>query len=262
MENTEVVSTIVESDDKDASPRKRGRKPGSKNKRTGYFYEEEEEAFVKYVTTSDENEKNRIFREKLLPAFTKMIESIIRRYDLFTPSEDFSDTFHDTLSFLLMKINNFDVTKGYKAYSYCGTVCKHYLILKRTQSMKKREKTPYYDEIFPDGNPDKLENDDSFVFQLNTDLISNMIDEIQKKLSVNDVTEELNKNEVKIGYALLEMLMNWDEIFKRLGSDKFNKTSVLYFIKEYTSLSTTDVRNNSKVYKKMYFDLKQKLINE
>lgn len=98
-------------------PKKRGRKPGKNRK--GYFYEEEEEAFIKYITSTDQKERNKIFNEKLFPAFTKMIESIIRRYDLLTPSEEFTDTFYDTLSFLLTKVNNFDVTKGYKVYSYC-----------------------------------------------------------------------------------------------------------------------------------------------
>ena len=55
-------------------PKKRGRKPGKNRK--GYFYEEEEAAFVKYITSTDQAERNKLFNEKLLPAFTKMIESI------------------------------------------------------------------------------------------------------------------------------------------------------------------------------------------
>ena len=125
--------------------KKRGRKPGKNRK--GYFYEEEEDAFKRYITSTDQAERNKLFNEKLLPAFTKMIESIIRRYDLFTPSEDFNDTFYDTLSFLITKVNNFDITKGYKVYSYCGTICKNYLIFKRTQTMKQRDKLYPYDEI-------------------------------------------------------------------------------------------------------------------
>lgn len=102
------------------APKKRGRKPSKKRK--GYFYEEQEEAFIKYVTSENQSERDRIFRDKLYPVFTKMIESIIRRYELFTPNEDFEDTFCDTMSFLITKVNNFDPTKGYKVYSYCGTV--------------------------------------------------------------------------------------------------------------------------------------------
>ena len=43
-----------------------------------------------------------------------MIESIIRRYKLFIPDEDFDQNFNDTISYLLTKINNFKpVITGY-----------------------------------------------------------------------------------------------------------------------------------------------------
>ena len=54
-----------------------------------------------------------------------MVESIIRRYKLYPPQdENFDETFNDTLSFLMTKIDRFNPNSGYKAYSYCGTVCK------------------------------------------------------------------------------------------------------------------------------------------
>lgn len=83
---------------------KRGRKPKEKK---GYFYEKEEQAIVDYISTNDINEKNRLFDTILYPALTKMIESIIRRYKLYVPDEVFEQTFSDTISYLLTKINNF-----------------------------------------------------------------------------------------------------------------------------------------------------------
>ena len=71
--------------------KKRGRKPSKERK--GYFYEREEEAVVNYLSTDDDYEKNKIYDEILKPAFTKMIESIIRRYNLYPPDEEFQQTF-------------------------------------------------------------------------------------------------------------------------------------------------------------------------
>ena len=102
-------------------PKKRGRKP----KKKGYFAEEQEEAFRRFLTCEDEKEKNKIFERQIYPALCKMIECLIRRYYLFTVDESYEDTFYDTLSFLITKINNFDPKKECKAYSYCGTVCKN-----------------------------------------------------------------------------------------------------------------------------------------
>ena len=89
---------------------KRGRKP--KTERKGYFYEEQEEAVKKYLEASSTDERNEIFNSTLKPAFTKMIESIIRRYKLYVPEEEFKETFDDTLSFLSSKMANFDPEKG------------------------------------------------------------------------------------------------------------------------------------------------------
>ena len=87
---------------------KRGRK------RKGYFYEEQEQAVYDYINAQDKIEKNKIFNEWLKPAFTKMIESIIRRYKLYPPDECFDETFNDTISFLMTKIDKFHPKKGYR----------------------------------------------------------------------------------------------------------------------------------------------------
>ena len=64
------------------------------------------------------------------------------------------------------------------------------------------------------------------------------------------------------GYALLELLKNWEDIFVRIETKKFNKTSVYYFIREYTMLSAKEVRDAMKRYKNLYFFAKQKVIEE
>ena len=80
---------------------KRGRK------RKGYFYEEQEQAVVDYILAQTKEEKDKIFNMWLLPAFTKMVESIIRRYKLYLPDEEFDETFNDTISFLMTKIEKY-----------------------------------------------------------------------------------------------------------------------------------------------------------
>lgn len=262
---SEIINNEIETKNavsEETKPKKRGRKPNPE-KRTGYFYEDEEEAFQQYVESTDKRFRDKIFKEKLYPAFTKMIESIIRRYGLFTPSEDFSDTFNDTMSFLITKVNNFDFSKGYKAYSYCGTVCKRYLLLKRTTDMRKRDTMLSYELMFGGNGDDRTDTDRAkSEIAFNTELINRNIERIQFILSPEN-HEKLNEKERQVGYALLEILMNWEQIFSNLSNDrKFNKTSFIYFVKEYTQLSTKDVRDAMKKYKDIYFTEKENLINE
>lgn len=240
---------------------KRGRKPNSE-KRSGYFYEEEEQAVVDYINCDDKEEKNEIFKTKLLPAFTKMIESIIRRYNLFTPTEEFDETFNDTMSFLLAKINNYDVSTGKKAYSYCGTICKNYLIYKINKFNKNQKRYASYDDVSNEigENPKFSYVDNESTVSFNTEVINETIEEIQKML-LPDKISSLNTNEIKIGYSLLDLLMNWQDLMAHMGSNKFNKSSILYFLKETTNLDTKEIRDAMKKYKHLYYNVKENLLN-
>ena len=91
-------------------------------KKTGYFYEEEEQAVLDYLNTDSADEKNRIFTEKLQRPFTKMIESIIRRYKLYNPDETFEETFDKTMSFLVTKFDKYNPNSGWKAYVFLNWV--------------------------------------------------------------------------------------------------------------------------------------------
>ena len=258
-----MAETIVET--KEKVKKKRGRKPSGKRK--GYFYEQEEEAFVNYLKATDIEEKNRIFDTVLKPAFTKMTESIIRRYNLYPPDEMFEETFDDTMSFLITKIENFNPESGYKAYSYCGTIIKNYLIYKINQFVKNQKRNTSYDAYDTEELSD-LTDTLRYSYDGESSNIA-FLGELMKKTAtdieiiVNDpVKNKLNENQIKVGKALVEILNNWEELFAQMGSNKFNKSSILLFLKETTLLSTKEIRDAMKQYRSMYYVIKEAMINE
>ena len=206
----------------------------------------------------DEIEKNKIFNEYLLPAFTKMIESIIRRYKLYPPDEEFQETFDDTISFLISKFDKFDPSSGYKAYSYCGTVCKNYLIYKINQFAKNQKRSESYDNMFYE-----LSNDSKYSYDQYSNLSDSLTTLIKETSEgINEMIEnsekyKLKENEIKVGKALVDLMLNWEEIFERMGSNKFNKSSILLFLKESTMLNTNEIRNSMRVFKNKYYLLKK-----
>ena len=240
-------------------PKKRGRKP----KKKGYFVEEQEKAFREFLTCENETKKNRIFEKEIYPALCKMIECLIRRYYLFAVDETYEDTFYDTLSFLITKIHNFDPNKECKAYSYCGTVCKNYLILRRTQSIKNRDRYLSYEVLFPTSEKDSRVNEVPSDPTFNDVLIKRTKHDIEEILRIGYTDKRaLTTNEIKLGNALLEVLEHWEDMIDDSSSRKFNKVSILYFIKEYTLCNTTEVRNAMKLYKNTYLFTKKDLIKE
>jgi hypothetical protein len=240
---------------------KRGRKAGKDRK--GYFYEQEEQAVIDYVSSDDQVEKNRIYLECLQPAFTKMIESIIRRYNLYLPDEIFQETFDDTMSFLLTKIEHFKPDSGFKAYSYCGTICKNYLILKIKQYNNNLIRNDRYEVIQNDivDNVKFSYDSDNDQIQFLTELLENITKEISAMLESKE-SFKLNENEIKVGNALVSLLTNWGDLFARMGSNKFNKSSILMFIKELTLLSTPEIRMAMKKYKTAYQGVRKKLLDD
>jgi len=244
---------------------KRGRKPGKNRK--GYWYEEQEEGFKKFLKEENIVEKEKIFNEVLRPAFTKMAESIIRRYNLYPPDETFQETFDDTMSFLMTKIENFKPESGYKSYSYCGTIIKNYLIYKINQYSKNQKRNSYYDaynteELSDLTNAVKYSySDDSSRIAFLNELMKRVAMNIEKTISEAD-KNKLTDNQVKVGKALIELLTNWEDLFIQMGSNKFNKSSILLFLKETTLLNTKEIRDAMRIFKDDYYSLKKIIINE
>jgi len=233
---------------------KRGRK------RKGYFYEEQEQAVVDYIQAQTQAEKDRIFNLWLRPAFTKMVESIIRRYKLRPPDEEFEETFNDTISFLMTKIELFNPSKGFKAYSYCGTICKNYLVWKLNNFLKLQSREEGFSEghepcpIDSHGDGEEGQNEEFL-----TNLIKNITDGIRK---IIDEQQEpaLTHNEQIVGLALINLFENWEELEQELGSNKFNKSAILLYLKELTRLDTPTIRNSMRKYKSAYYEIKKLML--
>lgn len=224
-------------------------KPKKKRNKT-YFGPEQEAFFVKFIQSTDQAERDRIFSQELQFPLTKMIESIIRRYQLFTVDEDFDETFNDAMSYLMLKSKYFDPTRNFKAYSFCGTVVKNYLILKRSQSQKAQERDLSYDWLLNDTDFEQ-DNDDIIHQNVTRDLFANITDQIQLIVKPEYMPLFTDK-EMRVAYALLEILQHHDEVFKIIESAKFNKISSMYFIQEYTQLSPADVRDAMKLFREVY----------
>ncbi len=222
-----------------------------------YFGLKEESAVKRYMTSTDDRERETIFREELHAPLTKMIESIIRTYKLYRPDIPFNRLLDDTFSFLCTKVHNFDPNKGTKAYSYIGTICKNYLLAQLIKYSKERNQNLSYDDYLPNLEEDPKYIVDPHAETLNYDkLITTVRNEITS--IVQDV--ELNDNEKKVGDSLLYVFENWELMFQHSRNKKFNKNLILFLVRERSHLTTKEVRQSMKKYKKIYFDLKKTLI--
>jgi len=237
-------------------PKKRGRKR-TKNL---YFGPDQEEAVVNFLTSESYYERNKIYNQFLKAPIEKMVESIIRRYKLYRKGFEYEDIHSDTLSFLMTKMHNFKPDKNKKAYSYFGTICKHYLLGQLIKDEKKMKSDIPYEDAYK-----TVETMDEYVYEIDDEkinmdsLIMEVIDGI--KLEINN--SKISENEIKIGNALITILENWETIFEQSESgNKYNKNLILSYIREMCDLSTKDIRVGMRRFKKLYFFFKNDKINE
>ena len=237
---------------------KRGRKPGT-GRMGNYFQNEQEIAVVEYITAQTKREKEKIYNEKLRYAFDKMVESIIRRYKLYVPDETFEETFTDTISFLMTKIDKFK-PGTHKAYSYYGTICKNHLIGRIQNYTKTLQKYVPYETSRADF-VDSLRYSDynSGNAKIASESVQMMINKITEMLSDPD-KYALKESEIKMGNSLRILLEDWDFVLSTDGSKKLNKNAVLFFLRESTGFDTKGVRDNMRKFKKEFYIIKKYLI--
>ena len=235
--------------------KKRGRKPKTT---TNYFDVREETAVRMFLSASTYEEKNQIYNEYLRAPLDKMIESIIRRYKLYRKGMEFKDIHVDTHSFLITKVDKFKPAKGKKAYSYFGTICKNYLMGQIIKDQKDQNRKISYEDISV-----SLESRPDLIYHLEHDVVepNQVIKHFLKEMDEYMERTNLNKNEVKLGYALMELFENYETIFIGTDNNKFNKNIILLSLREMTNMTTKEIRTSMKKYKNLYYDLVKRINN-
>jgi len=233
--------------------KKKGRKPKVNN----YFDEREETAVRMFLIAETYEEKNKIYNEFLKEPLDKMISSIIRRYKLYRRDMNYEEIHVDTHSFLMTKIEKFKPSKEKKAYSYFGTICKNYLMGQIMKDQKDINRKISYEDILSD-----LSNRAEMSYSIDNDDLSSefVIKKFLEKLRENLDDKNCNEQEHKLGSAIYDLFDNYGTIFPDTNNNKFNKNIILFELREMTNLSTKEIRNLIKKYKKLYFDLVQELL--
>ena len=238
----------------DESSKKRGRKPQKEN----YFDIREEDAVRNFLVATTSEEKNKIYNQFLKGPLDKMISSIIRRYKLYRKDMDFEEIHADTHSFLMTKVDKFKPSKNKKAYSYFGTICKNYLMGQIIKDQKERNRKISYEDV-----SSSLEQRPDMIYTIDDDKLGMdfVISVYTKELKEFIDKENLNDNEKRLGFALVDLFDNYDTIFSSTDNNKFNKNIILLSLREMTNLSTKEIRTSIKKFKKLYVFTQTRLKN-
>jgi hypothetical protein len=187
-----------------------------------YFTQETEDAIVKYNSTSDIDEKNKIYEEDIHYAFFKLTQNIIHTFKFYhTEVDDLEHLQHEIIIFLLSKIHLFNPQNGAKAYSYFGTIVKRWCILYNDKNYRtKVNKIPV----------EELNNEDSHSYTIDSSPINEKLsfymDAYVEHMTLNIYNYFPKEQDAQIADAILTIFRRRDTI------DIFNKKALYIYIHE------------------------------
>jgi hypothetical protein len=209
-----------------------------------YFTQETEDAIVKYNSTSDIDEKNRIYEEDIHYAFFKLTQNIIHTFKFYhTEVDNLEHLQHEIIIFLLSKIHLFNPQNGAKAYSYFGTIVKRWCILYNDKNYKKKVQSSPIEDIYHDENH-------SYTLEGNPtkDKLSNFMDHYVAYVSENIYEIFPKGNDAQVADAILGLFRNRD------GIDIFNKKALYIYIHEQINVKTPKITKIVNVLQKIFKD--------
>ena len=213
-----------------------------------YFTTDTEEAIIEYLASTDQDFRNRLYRDRIEYAFYKLAENIIHTFKFYyTDTDTVEELKHEVVTFLLEKLHLYDQSKG-KAYSYFGTIAKRYLIVYNNNNYKKLQEYVEIEEL----NEDRRFLHDTIKEQENHSISDSFIN--QYILYIDKYLYQLfpKKQDARTADAIVELFR------KRESLELFNKKALYIYIREITDTSTPHI---TRITKKLD-TLRTRLFNE
>ena len=199
-----------------------------------------------YATTDDLAERTRLYVEQIEPAFDELVDKIVFTYK-FTNLPNI-DYLRDECKIWLMTIlDKFDPSKGAKAFSYFSVITKNWFIHKVKKQQKRNRREINFDNISKSYEETYLSTTESYV--------SNREEEEFWKLFYQELkswdASQMKENDLKVYKAILVLFESKEDI------EIFNKKAIYLYLREITGLTTKQIVNSLKKFRKKYSYFKQ-----
>ena len=120
------------------------RKPGQKS--VLYFDKNTEVAILAFLSAENTRQRELIYGESILPAVSKLSESLIYVYGFKSPLMSTAELIEECNFSLYNSLHKWDPNKGSKAFSYFNVVAKNFLINTTNGHRKKHYKHVYLND--------------------------------------------------------------------------------------------------------------------
>jgi hypothetical protein len=238
---------------------------------TGDYFRGFEDSIILYNSLKDQNEKDKLFKDKMYNPLRVMTQTILRKYFRsrgFPVDLSDEEIIVETMSFIIGILDRFDIDREKKCYSYIQAVIKHHLEsifrgffkvrFKYESNGETVQRTYYLDEVSSliDSTADIDNSENEEIIKL---IIKETISDIGNSIT-NMEQYDLNEEDCLVGNAIINILINYEETFDASTTNKFNKSVVLFRISELTLLDPKVIKLSLKKYKEIYKKSKKNLL--
>lgn len=102
-----------------------------------YFDAETQKSIEAFQQETEQDVRHTIYVSKIMPAFDKLVESLIFIYGFAGPGEPIEHLKSDCVTFLYESMHKFDPKRGSKAFSYFNVVARNWLVIYSKNRQKK-----------------------------------------------------------------------------------------------------------------------------
>lgn len=221
-----------------------------------YFTQETQEAIIQYQSEQDEAVKIKLFNEKIMPAFTALVENLINVYGFKANHETKDDLRNECISFLYTVINKYDSTKSFRAFAYFNVVAKNWLTIRCKMSSKRSMMLVSLDtpEAWSERDMEVIESAnivDGFEYLFNQQITRNEI-----KFIINAIRSGIkNDEQLKVLEAADVIIDRFDEL------EYLNKRAVTLYLREITGLNSKQLSMALSGIKRKYKSYKSSMNN-
>jgi len=214
---------------------------------TLYFDAETQKAIEQFQLNTAVSSRHEIYLSKIMPAFNKLVESLIFIYGFASPNEPIEHMKNDCVTFLYESLHKFDSSRGTKAFSYFNVVARNWLIISSKNRQKKAKRFISIEDL-KSGSSRELEvfNDKHIGATPEDKIIEsdhrNVILEVMKKIKCN-----LNRPHE---HACIDAIVT---VFDQIDDlDFLNKRAIFVYVKNISNLNQKQLGSAMSVIRKQY----------
>lgn len=215
-----------------------------------YFHAGTHDAIVRFQNEKDDNERETIYVQEILPAFDKLVENLIFIQGFNISHGNFDDLKSDCVTFLFETLKKFDASRGTKAFSYFNVVAKNWLIVKNRQRAKSAKRMCSIDDKDAINEIELLDLENYTVDQ-NQD--ANLIKE-DATISIFMLLEDIRcdmtcENEIKCIEAIRKIFNEIEDV------EILNKRAIFVYVRDITGLTPKQLSIAMSSIRKKYKEL-------